>query len=233
MDFKLLEKTLSDHAQPRFRARQVWAWAARGAGSFQEMTDLPRALRVMLAEQVPFSSLTLQAETRASDGSVKALFYTADGHPLEAVMMSYPARSAARVRRSICLSSQSGCPLTCTFCATGAMRFARNLSASEIVDQALHLRRASEPEGPPPSNCVFNGHGRAAAEPRQRARRLRPAARPRYQPPAHRDLHRRLDPGDRSPLRAGAAAAPGAVRARWRGRTAHAADARQRALSAA
>jgi 23S rRNA (adenine2503-C2)-methyltransferase len=159
MDFKLLEKTLSDHAQPRFRARQVWAWAARGAGSFAEMTDLPVALRATLAEHVPFSSLALQAETRASDGTVKALFRTADGHPLEAVVMSYPARSAAGVRRSICLSSQSGCPLECTFCATGAMRFARNLSASEIVDQALHFRRSCGLDGPAPSNCVFIGMG--------------------------------------------------------------------------
>ena len=159
MDFKLLEKTLSDHAQPRFRARQVWAWAARGAAGFEQMTDLPGALRATLAERVPFSSLALQVETRAGDGTVKALFRTADGHPLEAVMMSYPARSAARVRRSVCLSSQSGCPLTCTFCATGAMRFARNLSASEIVDQALHFRRSCELDGPLPSNCVFMGMG--------------------------------------------------------------------------
>src|SRR6266700_1396546 len=154
MDFKLLEKTLSDHAQPRFRARQVWAWAARGAAGFEQMTDLPGALRATLAERVPFSSLALQVETRAVDGTVKALFRTADGHPLEAVMMSYPARSAARVRRSVCLSSQSGCPLTCTFCATGQMRFGRNLSAAEILDQALHFRRIE-----PVDHAVFMGMG--------------------------------------------------------------------------
>ena len=67
---------------------------------------------------------------------MKTLFRTADGHPVEAVLMRY--RDG---RRSLCLSSQSGCPLTCTFCATGAMAFGRNLTASEILDQALHFRR--------------------------------------------------------------------------------------------
>jgi 23S rRNA (adenine2503-C2)-methyltransferase len=136
MDLKLLEETLADRDEPRFRARQVWAWAARGASSFGEMTDLPASLRDALARELPFSSLSLQNEAHASDGTVKALLATVDGRPLEAVLMRY--RDG---RRSICLSSQSGCPLTCAFCATGAMQFARNLSTSEILDQALHLRR--------------------------------------------------------------------------------------------
>src|SRR3989442_8152122 len=100
------------------------------------MTDLPRALRAGLAERVPFSTLSVEHEARAADGTVKALFRTRDGHPVEAVLMRY--RDG---RRSLCVSSQSGCPLTCTFCATGAMRFHRNLNASEILDQALHFLR--------------------------------------------------------------------------------------------
>jgi 23S rRNA (adenine2503-C2)-methyltransferase len=80
---------------------------------------------------------------------VKALFSTADGRPVEAVLMRY--RDG---RRSLCLSSQSGCPLTCTFCATGAMKFGRNLTASEILDQALHFRRMSEVD-----HAVFMGMG--------------------------------------------------------------------------
>ena len=79
------------------------------------MTNLPAPLREPLARELPFSSLTLLDEARARDGTVKALFRTADERPLEAVLMRY--RSG---RRSICISSQSGCPLTCTFCATGA-----------------------------------------------------------------------------------------------------------------
>jgi 23S rRNA (adenine2503-C2)-methyltransferase len=153
MDLALLEKTLAERDEPRFRARQVWAWAARGAQGYEEMTDLPAGLRDALARELPFSSLSLQHEARASDGTVKALFATADGRALEAVLMRY--RDG---RRSICLSSQSGCPLTCTFCATGQMKFARNLTASEIVDQALHFHRMQR-DGERLSNCVFMGMG--------------------------------------------------------------------------
>jgi 23S rRNA (adenine2503-C2)-methyltransferase len=153
MDLKLLEETLAARDQPRFRARQVWAWTARGASDYEQMTDLPGDLRELLARELPFSSITPSHEARASDGTVKALFKTHDGRALEAVLMRY--RDG---RRSICLSSQSGCPLTCTFCATGRMKFARNLSASEILDQALHFRRL-QGDAAPISNCVFMGMG--------------------------------------------------------------------------
>jgi 23S rRNA (adenine2503-C2)-methyltransferase len=155
MDLELLDRTLAAHGQPAFRARQVWEWAARGASGYEQMTNLPAALRAALADEVPLSSLTLEHEAHASDGTVKALFSTADGRPLEAVLMRYPAPPGKVVgRRSLCLSSQSGCPLTCTFCATGAMKFGRNLTASEILDQALHFRRMSEVD-----HCVFMGMG--------------------------------------------------------------------------
>jgi 23S rRNA (adenine2503-C2)-methyltransferase len=136
MDRSLLAQTLADCGEPPYRARQVWEWLARGAKSYAEMTNLPVSLRPHLAERVPLSTLTLAREERARDGTVKALLHTARGHPVEAVMMRY--RDG---RRSLCLSSQSGCPLTCTFCATGGMRFAGNLDADEILDQALHFRR--------------------------------------------------------------------------------------------
>ncbi len=136
MDLDLLDTTLADLGQPAYRRRQVWDWAARGAASFEEMTNIPAPLRAALAAAVPYSTLTVETEAQAKDGTVKTLFRTADGHAVEAVLMRY--RDG---RRSICLSSQSGCPLTCTFCATGRMRFARNLTASEILDQALHFRR--------------------------------------------------------------------------------------------
>jgi 23S rRNA (adenine2503-C2)-methyltransferase len=153
MDLALLEKTLAARDEPRFRARQVWAWTARAARGYEEMTDLPAGLRDALERELPFSSLTLHEEARASDGTVKALFATADGRALEAVLMRY--RDG---RRSICLSSQSGCPLTCTFCATGQMKFARNLTASEIVDQALHFHRMQRGTERL-TNCVFMGMG--------------------------------------------------------------------------
>jgi len=149
VDLTLLEQTLADRGEPTFRAGQVWEWAARGVDGYDEMTNLPRNLRDDLAATVPFSTLSLEDEAQSADGTVKALFRTADGHPLEAVLMRY--RDG---RRSVCVSSQSGCPLTCTFCATGTMRFGRNLTASEILDQMLHFRRFEQLD-----HLVFMGMG--------------------------------------------------------------------------
>jgi 23S rRNA (adenine2503-C2)-methyltransferase len=149
MDRELLQRTLADAGEPGFRARQVWEWAARGAESYAEMTNVPAALRARLADEVPFTCLTLVEQAESTDGTVKALFHTADGRAVEAVLMRY--RDG---RRSLCVSSQSGCPLTCTFCATGTMKFGRNLTASEILDQALHFRRIE-----PVDHAVFMGMG--------------------------------------------------------------------------
>ena len=139
MDLALLERTLANQGEPAYRARQVWEWSARGTPSYKEMTTLPMALRAGLAEAVPFSTLEVVTERESKDGTVKVLFRTHDDHPVEAVLMRY--RDG---RRSVCLSAQSGCPLTCTFCATGAMRFGRNLTSFEILDQALHFRRLGQ-----------------------------------------------------------------------------------------
>jgi 23S rRNA (adenine2503-C2)-methyltransferase len=136
VDLALLDRTLAGRGEPAYRARQVWEWTARGASSYEEMTTIAKPLRAALAAEVPFSTLDVVTQREARDGTVKTLFRTRDGHPVEAVLMRY--RDG---RRSVCLSAQSGCPLTCSFCATGAMRFGRNLTASEILDQALHFRR--------------------------------------------------------------------------------------------
>ncbi|HXP99921.1 MAG TPA: 23S rRNA (adenine(2503)-C(2))-methyltransferase RlmN [Solirubrobacteraceae bacterium] len=149
MDLELLDQALAATGQPAFRARQVWEWAAKGVAGYEQMTNLPAPLREWLRENVPFSTLSAREQHTASDGTVKALFTTADDRPLEAVLMRYRDR-----RHSICVSSQSGCPLTCTFCATGRMKFARNLTAWEIIDQALHFRRIA-----PVDHCVFMGMG--------------------------------------------------------------------------
>ena len=149
MDLTLLETTLRERGEPAYRPGQVWGWAARGASGYEAMTNLPRSLREELAEAVPFSTLDVQTERTSRDGTVKTLFATADGHPVEAVLMRY-----REGRRSLCLSSQSGCPLTCTFCATGQMAFGRNLTASEILDQALHFRRLEAID-----HAVFMGMG--------------------------------------------------------------------------
>jgi 23S rRNA (adenine2503-C2)-methyltransferase len=149
VDLQLLERTLADAGEPAFRIRQVWDWTARGAASYEAMTNIPAGLRERLAAEVPLSSLELVREARSRDGTEKALFHTHDGRSIEGVLMRY--RDG---RRSLCLSSQSGCPLTCTFCATGTMKFGRNLTESEIVDQALHFRRIEAVD-----HAVFMGMG--------------------------------------------------------------------------
>jgi 23S rRNA (adenine2503-C2)-methyltransferase len=149
VDLDRLRATLAERDEPSYRAKQVWQWVSRGAHDYAEMTNLPARLRDELATNVPVSSITVEDEAHARDGTVKTLFRTADGHPVEAVLMRY--RDG---RRSVCLSSQSGCPLTCTFCATGTMRFGRNLTVWEILDQALHFRRVEEID-----HAVFMGMG--------------------------------------------------------------------------
>jgi 23S rRNA (adenine2503-C2)-methyltransferase len=149
VDRALLQDYLAERGEPAYRAAQVWSWAARGAVGYDDMTDLPATLRADLARAVPFSTLAVERQAEARDGTVKVLFRTEEGHPVEAVLMRY--RDG---RRSLCLSSQSGCPLTCTFCATGQMQFGRNLTSSEIIDQALHFRRIETVD-----HAVFMGMG--------------------------------------------------------------------------
>ena len=147
VDLDLVETTLAE--EPRYRRAQVWEWVARGASSYDEMTNVPTRTRALLEEHVPFSALEVVQQAESRDGTIKVLFRTADGKPVEAVLMRY--RDG---RRSVCVSSQSGCPLTCTFCATGQMKFGRNLTAWEILDQALHFRRIE-----PIDHVVFMGMG--------------------------------------------------------------------------
>ena len=149
VDVDVLETRLAELGEPSYRARQIWEWVARGAADFQAMSNVPARLRTALADEIPFSTLSVESQTESRDGTVKTLFRTRDGHPVEAVLMRY--RDG---RRSVCLSSQSGCPLTCTFCATGQMRFGRNLTESEILDQALHFRRLDTVD-----HAVFMGMG--------------------------------------------------------------------------
>jgi 23S rRNA (adenine2503-C2)-methyltransferase len=149
MDRDLLATTLESQGEPTYRNDQIWSWLSRGASTWAQMTDLPSGLRATLAESIEISTLKPVHEAKSKDGTVKVLFDTSDGRPIEAVLMRY--RDG---RRSICVSSQSGCPLTCTFCATGTMKFGRNLTVDEILDQALHLRRIEEVD-----HCVFMGMG--------------------------------------------------------------------------
>jgi len=149
MDTELLTSVLAKRKQPAFRARQIMRAAQHElAGGWDEISTLPKALREQLAHDVPFSTVSIDHEERSKDGSVKLRMETHDGFPLEAVLMRFE-RGGAGVdgrknlppRYTACLSSQSGCALSCTFCATGKMKLGRNLTRHEIVDQFLELAR--------------------------------------------------------------------------------------------
>ena len=98
VDLALLDSTLADLGQPAFRARQVWRWTATGATGYDAMTDLPAGVRAELAERVPFSTLELANEAHAKDGTVKALFHTADGRPGRGGADALPRRPPLRLR---------------------------------------------------------------------------------------------------------------------------------------
>ncbi len=117
-----------------YRKAQIAHWVfARGVLDFAEMTDLPKALREALAQEWRISEFQLIEAYPSKDGSVKYLFTLLDGQKTEAVYMPY------QNRKTVCLSSMVGCPAGCTFCATGALGFGRNLTAAEILSQLLAI----------------------------------------------------------------------------------------------
>jgi 23S rRNA (adenine2503-C2)-methyltransferase len=122
----------------RFRGSQIAAWVYRNqAGSFEEMTDLPTALRSRLSAGFVLNPLVVAAHRASSDGVEKLLVHNGDCQVYECVLLPYSDRV------SCCLSSQVGCPMACTFCATGLGGFDRDLTAGEIVGQYLLLQRRS------------------------------------------------------------------------------------------
>jgi len=114
----------------RMRTSQLWGWLyKRGAGSFEEMSDLPAGLRTELAARLPWRRPTISDEQVSSDGTIKWLVRLGDGREVEAVYIPEPDRG------SLCISTQVGCTLACSFCHTGTMKLVRNLTVAEIVEQ--------------------------------------------------------------------------------------------------
>ncbi len=148
-----LEEFVSDLGLPRFRAKQLHGWIyAKWAKSFDEMTDLSQELRDRLNRMATLSPLSI-AELRVSrDGTRKYLFQLPDGTLVESVLMSFQDRDSL----SACVSSQVGCAVGCTFCATGFLGFKRNLTSQEIVDQVMSIQRES---GKRVANLVYMGQG--------------------------------------------------------------------------
>lgn len=143
--------------EPAYRARQIFqAIYARRLGSFDEMTDLPKELRAKLSEQAVVSSLTLESRYLSTDGTRRYLFKTHDNRPVETVFIPEERRD------TICFSSQSGCPLQCTFCLTAQLGLLRNLTAGEIAEQiifALNDAYGAGVKTPRGTNLVGMGAG--------------------------------------------------------------------------
>jgi 23S rRNA (adenine2503-C2)-methyltransferase len=151
----VIEEAVASLGEPSYRARQVYEALTRGlVTDFAGMTTLPARLREEFAARLTPVTLT-EAETRVSrrGDARKTLFATADGLPVETVLMT-PAR-----RATVCVSSQVGCAVGCSFCASGRLGLRRDLTAEEMVDQVLAAQRALRPEGRHVTNVVFMGMG--------------------------------------------------------------------------
>ena len=161
-----LEAHVDDLGAPAYRARQVWEWTYRHfAASYDEMRNLPVALRRRLAETLPFPDLSVVSERASDDGLTrKRLIRLGDGRLIESVLMLYDPRSDSRGRATVCVSSQAGCAMGCVFCATGQAGFDRNLTAGEIVGQIAGFARAqADVKSQPLTNVVFMGMGEPMA----------------------------------------------------------------------
>ncbi len=165
MDLNELTELMTELGEPAFRAKQVWEWLYQHhVADFDAMTNLPKAMREKLSHGATASPLTLVTEQVSNSGdTLKRLYRLPDGNTIESVLMLYERR------RTLCISSQVGCAMGCTFCATAIGGLARNLTAGEIVAQVLDYARfladpAAEPhvsvERPATvSNIVFMGMG--------------------------------------------------------------------------
>src|SRR5215208_3502074 len=141
---------LEERNEPSYRIRQIYrALTGSLVRDWGEATDLPGELQAALTEVAPAAALTLERVSRATDGTRKYLFYTRDGHAIETVMIPEKAR------RTVCISTQVGCPMGCTFCATGLLGIKRNLKAREIAEQVFVCARDIAPQRV--SNVVVMG----------------------------------------------------------------------------
>src|SRR5512135_738428 len=145
LTFNELQTLMSTWGEAAFRAKQVWNWLyVQLADRYESMTNLSTALRDRLQTEYPINRLTRKLDVLSTDGwTRKILFALPDGAQIETVLMEYDTRNTA------CVSTQAGCAMGCTFCATGQAGFQRNLSSGEIIEQVLFFERelrASERE---------------------------------------------------------------------------------------
>ena len=170
LDYSALERVITDQfAAPRYRARQVWEGIHRqGRRTLDDIPTLPAQLRRALAAEYIVSSLEPVVRLKSADRSTdKALYRLHDGELIETVLMRYVADGHRRPRKTVCVSTQAGCALGCTFCATGQQGFRRQLTVGEIVGQVIDMQRvATEGDGDDDAgitNVVFMGMGEPLA----------------------------------------------------------------------
>ncbi len=156
MDEGKLKAYLESARDPKFRLSQAKkAVYGQLISSWDEVTVFPYELRTKLMTAVPMSSLEVVREVASTRGdTTKVAFKLADGNVIETVLMQHYGE-----RNTVCVSSQAGCPMKCSFCATGTMGLKRNLTTEEIVDQVLHFGRMLKSRGERVTNMVFMGMG--------------------------------------------------------------------------
>ncbi len=150
-----LQEYLLSIEQKSFRAKQIYEWLwKKNAQSFVEMSNLPVNFRELLTAEFYIDHIQLSDKQISKDGTVKCAFSIGESQVIEGVLIPTKSRSTA------CISSQVGCSLSCTFCATGRLKLLRNLSAGEIVDQVVYLNEESlKNHGRGLSNIVYMGMG--------------------------------------------------------------------------
>ena len=156
-----LEALAQSMGQPTYRGRQLFKWLyGKGVGSFAAMTNLPQALRARLAAEAVIDTPTRSMLQTARDETAKGLFMLSSGRQVEAVLIPDVDEAGQAKRLTVCVSSQVGCAMACSFCATGLMGFQQNLTAGEIFDQvwSMHML-AHERYGRGITNIVFMGMG--------------------------------------------------------------------------
>jgi len=143
--------------EPKYRAKQIYQWLwKKKVTDLAQMSDLSKPLREKLASLVAIRPIQLDKSQFSSDGTIKSRFTLHDGHKIEAVLIPV----AQDKRFTVCVSTQVGCSLTCSFCATGKMKRIRNLDAAEIVDQYIQVnQQALQNFNTPISNIVYMGMG--------------------------------------------------------------------------
>jgi len=156
LDLDKLKTILAQNSEPPYRFKQIFSAVYKDLReSFLDITELPRDLRDRLAEKLPITTVHEVKLVRSSDKStIKVAFSLGDSNRIEGVLMRF-----LDGRNSICVSSQVGCALGCLFCQTGQLRFIRNLSAYEILDQVLYFALMLKRENEKITNVVFMGMG--------------------------------------------------------------------------